>query len=230
MADTVKLPVIGPTKKNYVMIAGAVIVGFVGYAYWNRSRAVPAVSPEDLTADIPQDREPPSTVVGSENFDDANVRAIISTNWEWYTAAIDYLVSTGGFDAAFSTITLGKFLQRRQLSDTEANLVQAAIGAVGPPPLGGPWPIVRAATGAGPTTPGKLTQTWHGLRLQTDTTWKRLAAERAAYPDKPDSVEATKRKMMLRNPTIVARIGKQENATLKAGWIVIVPVNHRAAA
>jgi hypothetical protein len=229
MAETVKLPVIGPTKKNYVMIAGAVIVGFVGYAYWNRSRSAAPLTDEQIAEDIPQDREPPATVVGSQEFDDANVRAIINTNTEWYTAAVDYLSSTGGYDFTFTTITLGKFLARRQLTDAESNLVQAAKGAVGEPPQGGPWPIIRA-TAPGPTTAGKLTQTWHGMKLTSDTTWKRLAAERAAYPQLPDSVESTKRKMMMRNPTIVARIGKQENAKLKAGWIVIVPINHRAAA
>ena len=153
MADTVKLPVIGPTDKRWIMAGGALILGIVGYAYWQRSRALPGDvgTGEILPEDVPQDRLPPSTIVGEQNFDDENLRAIINTNPEWYTAAIDYLVSTGGFDFTFSSITLGKFLARRELTEQEANLVQAAKGAVGEPPQGGPWPIIRG-TAPGPTT------------------------------------------------------------------------------
>lgn len=151
MADTVKLPVIGPTKKNYVMLAGALIVGFVGYAYWNRRSAEPPLTSEQLAEDIPQDREPPATIVGSEEFDTNEVRAIINTNTEWYTAAVEYLSSAGGYDFTFTTLTLGKFLARRELTDAESNLVQAAKGAVGEPPQGGPWPIIRGGA-SGPST------------------------------------------------------------------------------
>lgn len=144
MAETVKLPVIGPVNRNWVYVGGALIVGIVGYAWWNRStRGTSEESGELLPEDIPQDREPPPTVVGTQNFDDENVRAIINTNPEWYTAAVEYLSSTGGYDFTFVTITLGKFLARRELTGPEADLVQAAKGAVGEPPQGGPWPIIR---------------------------------------------------------------------------------------
>jgi hypothetical protein len=224
----VNLPAIGRVNRNWIIAGGALIVGIVGYAYWNRSRSVP-ISDEIAEQDIPQDREPPPTVVGSQEYDTGEVRAIINTNPEWYTAAVDYLVTTGGYDFAFTTITLGKFLARRQLTETEANLVQAAIGAVGPPPLSGPWPILRA-TAPTPTTPGKVTTTWHGTRLDRNMTWNELAHLRAKYPHLVNSVEATRRQMMTRNPTIVARIGTSKTAVLKSGWIVIVPVHTSAAA
>jgi hypothetical protein len=149
MAENVKLPVIGATKRGWVIAGGALIVGIVGYAWWNRART-PA-EPELLPEDIPQDREPPATVVGSENFDTEEVRSIIDTNTEWYTAAVEYLSTTGGFDFGFTTITLGKFLTRRTLTEQEANLVQAAKGVAGEPPQGGPWPIIRT-TASGPST------------------------------------------------------------------------------
>jgi hypothetical protein len=151
MAETIKLPVLGPTKRGWVIAGGALIAGIVGYAWWNRAR-IGTPADEILPEDIPQDREPPPTVVGEQNFDTGEVRAIINTNPEWYTAAVEYLVSTGGFDFTFTTVTLGKFLARRELTEAEANLVQAAKGAVGEPPQGGPWPIIRAQP-SGPTTP-----------------------------------------------------------------------------
>jgi hypothetical protein len=153
MADTVKLPAIGNVDKRWVYIGGAGILGFVGYAWWNRARTGPAEQADFTEEDIPQGREPPPTVVGSESFEDSAVTAIINTNSEWYTAAIEYLVGTGGFDFTFATITLGKFLARRELTEQEANLVQAAKGAVGEPPQGGPWPIIRG-TVPGPTPTG----------------------------------------------------------------------------
>jgi hypothetical protein len=224
----VKLPVIGPVKRQWVMVGAALIVGIAGYAWWTRTRsAIP--SDETLPEDIPQDRLPPPTIVGSEDFDTGEVRAIINTNPEWYTAAIDYLVTTGGYDFAFTSITLGKFLARRTLTEAEANLVQAAKGAVGEPPQGGPWPILRT-TAPTPTTPGTTTTTWHGTRLTANTTWSELAHKYARFPHLVNSVEATRRQMMTRNPTITARIGTSSKAVLKAGWIVVVPTHTSAAA
>jgi hypothetical protein len=161
MAETIKLPVIGPTDRRWVIAGGALIVGFVAYAWWTRAGG--GAPEEELTEeDIPQDRLPPPTVVGETSYDTDEVRAIINTNAEWYTAAVEYLVGTGGFEFAFTTITLGKFLARQALTQSEANLVQAAKGAVGEPPLGGPWPIILA-TAPGPTptptpTPGRPPQ------------------------------------------------------------------------
>jgi hypothetical protein len=154
MAETVKLPAVGSVDRRWVYAGGALVAGIVGYAWWTRARG--AQAPEVLPEDIPQDREPPPTIVGSEDFDDANVRAIINTNAEWYTSAVEYLVGTGGFDFTFATVTLGKFLARRELTEQEANLVQAAKGAVGEPPQGGPWPIIRATGTAPPTAPTTL--------------------------------------------------------------------------
>ena len=229
MADTVKLPVIGPTDRRWVWAGGALIAGIVGYAWWNRSRTG-APAAEVLPEDIPQDREPPPTVVGETSYDTGEVRAIINTNPEWYTAAIDYLVSTGGFDFTFAAVTLGKFLARRSLTEQEANLVQAAKGAVGEPPQGGPWPIIRSGP-AGPSTApsGAVTTRWQGSRLAADTTWIALARKHARHPTMPDSVAQTKLNMFSRNPTIVARIGTRNNAVLKRGWIVVIPVHKTAA-
>jgi hypothetical protein len=225
----VKLPVIGPVNRQWVFIGTALIIGIVGYAWWSRTRSVAEDTGGVLPEDIPEDRIPPPTTVGTQDFTSEEAQAIISTNVEWYTAAVDYLSGQGGYDFGFTTVTLGKFLARRQLSESEANLVQAAKGAVGEPPLGGPWPIIRA-TAPTATTPGKTTTSWHGYRLPNDMTWSELAHLRAAHPQLVNSVEGTRREMMTRNPTIVARIGTSKNARLKAGWIVVVPVHHQAAA
>lgn len=151
MAEAVKLPVIGSVNRRWVYVGGAAIAGFVGYAWWTRARGEPAAAELDEEA-IPQDREPPATIVGTEDFTSPEAAAIINTNAEWYTAAVEYLVGTGGFEFAFTTVTLGKFLARRELTEAEANLVQSAKGAFGEPPQGGPWPILRAVA-PGPSTP-----------------------------------------------------------------------------
>jgi hypothetical protein len=93
---TVKLPGIGPVKTQWVWVGGALVVGIVGYAYWNRQRTIAAQTPltdAELEALVPQDREPPATVVGAQNFDTLGAGQVISTNTGWFQAAIDYLVN-----------------------------------------------------------------------------------------------------------------------------------------
>lgn len=200
MADTVKLPAIGPVDKKWVYIGGAAIVGFVGYAWWTRARSSPAEAADFTEEDIPQGREPPPTVVGSEDFTSDEANAIINTNAEWYTAAVDYLSSTGGYDFMFVTIALGKFLARRELTEAEANLVQAAKGAVGEPPQGGPWPIIRG-TAPGPSTPnnklatpslrysaGSLANTNYALAWTKVTGAAYYIVKRTAGPGAPTSL------------------------------------------
>jgi hypothetical protein len=228
MAEKIKLPVIGPTNKVWVFTGAALIAGFVGYAWWTRSSGGPAAEelPEEA---IPQDREPPLTVVGSESFDTGEVRAIINTNPEWYLAAVDYLSSTGGYDFTFVTLTLGKFLARRQLTEAEANLVQAAKGAVGEPPQGGPWPVIRTPTPVGATKPKPLGG-WHGTRLSSPTTLLDLARKYARYPDLPNSVEGTKRQILARNPFLIAQGKNKNTSVIPKGWIIIVPMPERLSA
>lgn len=225
MADKVKLPVIGPTNKVWVYAGGALIAGFVGYAWWTRAR--PGEGVEELEEEaIPQERTPPPTVVGSEDFDDENVRAIINTNPEWYVAAVEYLSTTGGYDFTTVTLTLGKFLARRQLTEAEANIVQAAKGAVGEPPQGGPWPIIRVSvpTGAPQAGAPKPLVGWHGTRLTQPITLQELARKYSRYPDQANSVEGTRRQIIARNPFLTATGKNKKTSVLPKGWIIIVPM------
>jgi hypothetical protein len=140
MAETIKLPVIGPTKKTYVYVGGALIVGFVGYAYWSRSREE-APPPSELPEEIaPEDRENPPTFVGAEDID-LGTEGIISTNAQWATQAIARL-SEVGYDPVFASAAIGKFLLRQGLTTDEKVMVQAALGMLGPPPNGGPWQVI----------------------------------------------------------------------------------------
>jgi hypothetical protein len=242
MADTVKLPAIGPVKKQWVYAGGALVAGIVAYAWWSRGTRgeeipVPAQPiPEDYAGEfLTEGREAPPTIVGGGSFDDTGAGSIINTNTEWFTAAVAALTESG-YDTITAVNTLGKFLSRRPLSASERQLVQAAKGFVGEPPLGGPWPIIDElpppATTPPPSSGGgtKLQTSWHGTRLTADTTWIALARARASKPSEPNSVEATKRAMFARNPTIVARIGTRNAARLKRGWIVVVPIHRRVAA
>jgi hypothetical protein len=226
MADTVKIPVVGPVKTQWVWIGGALVLGIVGYAYWTRSRAT--APPAPLTEEeIPQDREPPPTIVGSQDFDFQGASAIINTNSEWTIAATQYLTDVG-WDGILILTTLGKFLARRPLTEAEANLVQAAKGAVGEPPQGGPWPIIRA-TAPGPSTPpaAGTVVVWQGYELKTDRTWFSLAAQ-FSQSKAPNGIEKTRRLMMDKNPGITARVGKSPTARLRKGWKILIP-KHKAA-
>lgn len=158
MAETVKLPAIGPVKKQYVYIGGALIVGIVGYAWWTRAgtggggevlEPEPGVIPEDY----PAVGDLPGTVqVGTGAVDDFGAGSIINTNTEWFAAALSGLADAG-YEPLNVAATLGKFLSRQGLSADEKVVIQAAKGMVGEPPQGGPWPIIDQLPPPPTTTP-----------------------------------------------------------------------------
>jgi hypothetical protein len=45
MADNIKLPLLGETKKAYVYVGAAAVVGIVGFAYWRHSQNAGSASP-----------------------------------------------------------------------------------------------------------------------------------------------------------------------------------------
>ncbi len=173
MAETLKIPGIGPVKSQYVWAAGALVVGIVGYAYYKNSQ-----SSEDYIGASEDDYgatdydSPLGSSGGNSTVDVDNTAGLITTNSQWTQAAIDYL-TTAGFDATSASIALGKYLARKPLSQTEIDAVVAARGGVGDPPVGGPYPITEGlpATPSTGTLPAprnvwapKIDRTWFDLR------------------------------------------------------------------
>lgn len=168
MTEMVTVPGVGPVKKPMLVGVVAVGAGVVGYAWWQKGRqaSTAAVAPNpDLIGDV--DRTP---VVGDStgSWDTTTGNATIDTNGEWTQAATEYLVNLGGYEAGAVSAALGKFLGHQPLTEAEVQIVLAAKGAFGDPPIGGPWPVTTglpAPGGSGSTTaPAAVT----GLRVQPD--------------------------------------------------------------
>lgn len=162
MAETLTVPGVGPIKRQYVIAGGAVVAGIVGYAWWRRGMADAAPEAEAVAVDpdlIPETERTP--VVGDSGGDyDVTDPERINTNAEWTRAATDFLV-TAGWESKLITGALGKYLAMQGLTEQEKEIVLAARGVAGDPPVGGPYPMKDALPstppGAGSTAPGPVT-------------------------------------------------------------------------
>lgn len=146
-ADTIKLPGAGPVNRKVVLVAAAVGVGVVGYAWWTRKPEVPEEVVTEGELDAMGDERIPTTGVPY----DPNIGAPstgITTNAEWSQFATDRLL-TLGYDPVAVAEALGKFLAHQPLTPAEANIARAALAQAGQPPQGGPW----QALDAGPPLP-----------------------------------------------------------------------------
>jgi hypothetical protein len=151
MAETItiagkKLP------KTGVYVAGAGVVGIVGYAWWSKGRDDFAAQQAAIDEKLPGPIEAPTDEPG---FDVVGGVGPPKTNADWNATAIEKLMNIG-VDAVAAQAAIGKFLQRRFLTVAEASLVEQAIAAAGYPPENGPWVILRAPI-PGPTTPAPVT-------------------------------------------------------------------------
>lgn len=164
---TVKIPGIGPVEKKWVYIGGAFVVGIVGYAYWNKSRA-DAAEPE-----IADYTEGPGYAMdsgvdeyvnpgGSQAPVEQDYNPAPSNNIEWGQAAIEFL-NDQGFEGG--AIAVGLYMTRQTLSSTQVNMIRAVHGAIGPPPQGD-YPITGTPSTSTPKpTPGKDLKQPTGLKL-----------------------------------------------------------------
>lgn len=157
MAETIDIPGVGPVKSTYVWVGGALVAGIAGYAWWQYSRnREPAdfvgASPEDFGV---SDYDSPLGDSGGNStgsFSQLDPNAI-TTNSRWTLDAVDKL-SDRGYDSATVIAALGKYLQRKGLTEAEIAIVQAALAVSGPPPEGGPYPITNALPPPPSTGPG----------------------------------------------------------------------------
>lgn len=161
MADTVTVPGLGPVKETYVWAGGALVIGVAGYAWWqyNRNREpvdFVGASPDDYGV---SDYDSPLGSSGTNSTGDYSQLdpEAIDTNAKWTIDAADKLANRG-YTSSVVLAALGKYLNRKGLTEAEIEIVQAAIAVSGPPPVGGPYPITNAlppppSTGGGNTNP-----------------------------------------------------------------------------
>lgn len=150
---TVDVPAVGRVKKQYVYVGGALVIGIVGYAYWQRSTAAPADIPAYTDADVTDEGVTDTAggaAGGSANSGGLNVdnSTTPDTDPEWVMMARDAL--TGVYDDAALATALGRYITHQSLTSAQADMVRAAIGSLGYPP-GGAYPL-DTSTGSTPST------------------------------------------------------------------------------
>lgn len=144
ISGTVKVPGIGPVKKQYVYLAAAGVAAYVGYAWWQRSRSAGT----ELVLD-------PSTgsLGGDGSYTNPNpVESVIdtrtggiNTNQEWVAKVIETLGNLG-YEAQFVSNILVRYLAGQKVTTDEALIVRTAWTWVGYPP-DGPRAINTGGTG-----------------------------------------------------------------------------------
>lgn len=159
---TIDLPGAGPVKKVYVYVGLAVVVGIVGYAWWTRRNTsadgeTSYVEPgyEDYGGGV-QTPGGGTTTPGipwqpGEPVDEDDPATPITNNAQWTRRAVNYLTEQGS-DGFLVTVTLGKYLARVELTAAEADLVRAALGAIGAPP-NGEYRVIVTGTPQTPVPP-----------------------------------------------------------------------------
>lgn len=159
-SGTIDAPVIGRTKRVYVLVPAAATVAYVGYR-WYRAKQDAAAAPADssgLYTTPDQTEAGLSTTGGATDITgntgnittDATDPNALNTNAEWTQRAAE-LLGNAGYDSATVYQALGDFLARRSLDKTEAGIARAALAAAGQPPVGGPYSVLEEA-GAGTGT------------------------------------------------------------------------------
>lgn len=158
MADTVTLPKVGEVKKTYLYGTGAAVAAFVGWRWWQAGQssaavdttAVPADSSGTIGADIGSGAGgyygTPSAA--SDTTVDTTT---VTTNAQWFQAAVDYLEGVG-IDRNTASTALGLYLDHKALTTTQQGYVRTALGSMGNPPTG-TYTLIEAPD----TSPSALT-------------------------------------------------------------------------
>jgi hypothetical protein len=153
MADTVKLPGVGPVDKKWLYVGGAAIAGIVGYAYWNSARSSNSEVSDYTTPDYAMDESVDEYVNpgGSQNPVEEDYNPDPTTNTQWGQKAVSILIDLG-YDGVAAALAVGKYMARQNLTSVQADMIRAAQGQIGPPPSGN-FPVDSTPTPTTPTTP-----------------------------------------------------------------------------
>lgn len=160
MAET-----IAGIPRKYAIVGGAVAVGILGYAWWKNGSAGASVTPDLQEAAADEYQSPLGNTGTNSSLDlSSNVDPDkIDTNAKWTQAAIEGLRSVG-YDSQKSAAALGHLLAFKPPADSlEAEIMTAAKGMYGEPPVGGPYPIKEPLPNPTTPNPGAVT----GLHAKT---------------------------------------------------------------
>lgn len=162
VATSVKVPGVGPVKRDYVIVVGLGAVAAVGYTYLRRPKPgsdLP-LDPIDPGAGLIENT-PQYASTGDPGLYGADTgpgqdyvpgRFILNSQWQQYV--VDYLTQNGTERLTADT-AVGKYLDHQRLTTTEQNLIRIALGAAGNPPQG-TYTILSEIPGG--TTPGVQTK------------------------------------------------------------------------
>lgn len=176
MADTIKLPLVGQTKKSTAYMLGAVLLVVLGVGLYRSRKAssgsTPA-TPSDSSGQQPADQTGQGPFDGSgasggygggANWPTSPVQPQgFTSNAQWAQAVEDYLVNTvhGGENADVIGAALGKYLTGQPLTSDQVVIVQQAIAFGGYPPVNGPSghppAYITQSSGSGGGGGGSLT-------------------------------------------------------------------------
>jgi len=177
-ADAVDLPAIGSVKRQYLYGAVALVVGIVGYAWWEHKNSGPRTITSDALPDVGEPAQtggaytnprPVTSTVDNTNPDQ------IRTNTDWTRAVTDKLALLN-YDTAHVGAVIGKYLGGLGLTADEADLIRTAWAYAGKPPEGpatirtvgdgthpGVGPLPAPAVTATRVGPSLVTLTWPGV-------------------------------------------------------------------
>lgn len=160
MAEQVTLPGVGPVDKKWLYVGGALVVGIVGYAWWQRSTQAAPVVDDGLAQGAPVDEytnpRPVQSVIDTTNPDE------IRTNTQW-TASVTEKLGNLGYDSTYLGTILGKYLGRQPLNVEEQAVIRTAWAYAGKPPEGPDNFTTGGGSGGGNEIPTEATvsEGWH---------------------------------------------------------------------
>lgn len=140
MSETVDVPKVGGVKKQYLIVAGVGVAGYVLYRYYQASQAAAAAVPAPesagtIGADIGSGTggyyDPNNGGIDTST----NVGDVMTTDAEWYAAAM-LILEDAGYDTGAAALALGKYLRSEPLTPAEQDMVKVALAGAGNPPSG----------------------------------------------------------------------------------------------
>lgn len=155
MSD-VTLPAVGKVNRKWVWVGGAVAVTAAAWWWMRRGDQTEAAA---VAEEAQYANDAITGTIGASGYANPNPGAVgydsidtgtneIDTAPEW-TNQVTGILAELGYEPAFVSVTLGKYLAGAALTSEEANLVQTAWAYAGKPP-GGPATFTLAGTGSTP--------------------------------------------------------------------------------
>jgi hypothetical protein len=147
MADDVNVPKIGKVDKKILVPIVVAAGGFIGYRYWKARQSVGtgdevAVDPgfEDMSGGLGPGVTRPGNDYGLPADDTSGATTggfRGTTNSQWTEYVSDRLQQDGRWTYSVIAVALGNFLTAKPTTSEQQQIVQAAIGIAGYPPVSG---------------------------------------------------------------------------------------------